>query len=175
MFWLARPPYLRWAAAALLVGTTLWVELAPAPGVPLTFLTGDVAAGTPLDPGMVETRFVPDPGFETVAPEGSAAIDLRAGDPLLGSHVSEIGIPTDWVVIAAPVPRHATPGAMATGVILADSAASATSEFPALVVATPPEDSFDASSGTLALPAEWLAPVASAISAGRLVVATDPG
>lgn len=168
MLWLERPPVLRWIGAALLVLVAAWSELAPPPTTPAVFLTTDVAVGTPLDDSHVTRRQVPRGAVETVEPVGVAAADLRAGDPLVASMVAEASIPAGWVLIEAPVPAHAAPGSEATGVIVGDGAAPV--EFPALVVAAGAGDPFGGSTGTLAVPAEWIGPAAAASAAGRLVV-----
>jgi hypothetical protein len=59
-------------------------------------------------------RRIPETDITTVDPVGVAAVDLEAGDPLLGNMVTEVAVPTGWNVIEAPVPDHAVPGAAAT-------------------------------------------------------------
>ena len=45
MVWLLRPPYLRYAAAAVLVLGALWLDFRPTPEVDHPFLTVPVPAG----------------------------------------------------------------------------------------------------------------------------------
>lgn len=168
MLWLERPPILRWLAATALVAVTAWVELAPPPGVPHYFLTNDVAAGTRLTASMVEVRHVAAPGFETVSATGMAIVDLRAGDPLTPAVISEVVVPPDWALIAAPLPDHAVPGASATGLILDPEGTPL--EFPALVVTAGGDDPFGPGGGTLAVPPAWLSRAAAAVAEDRLVV-----
>lgn len=168
MLWLARPPYLRWAAAALVVAVAAWSEFSPPPTTTLAFMATDVPAGTRLDPSHVTRRQVPLTGVVTVEPEGVAAIDLRAGDPLLASMVAEVEVPEDWNLISAPVPAHAVPGVEATGVILEEEQPPV--EFPAVVVSPGTADAFGDSSGTVAVSPEWTAAAAAAAAAGRLVI-----
>lgn len=168
MLWLERPPILRWLAATALVVVTAWVELAPPAGVPHYFLAHDVAAGTPLNASMVEVKYVPAPPFETVPAGGMAIVDLRKGDPLTPSVISEVVVPPDWVLIAAPLPDHAVAGAAATGLILDPDATPL--QFPAVVVAAGGDDPFGPGGGTLAVPPDWLSRAAAAVAEDRLVV-----
>lgn len=173
MLWLARPPYLRWAVAVLLVMLAAWSELSPPPTTTLTFLAVDVAAGTLLDESLVVRRRNPETEIDTVDPVGVAAVDLEAGDPLLDSMVTEVMVPAGWNVIEAPVPDHSVPGAPATGVILVDG--SAPIEFPAVVVGSSGSDPFGGADGRLAVSPEWTAAAAAAAAEGRLVIGVRSG
>lgn len=171
VLWLDRPPIVRWVAAASLVAVAAWSELAPPPTVSLAFLVADVAAGTPLGPEHVEYRTVPDGSIETVEPSGVATTDLWTGDPLVASMVTEPVIPPDWLVIEAPIPSHAPPGASATAIILGDG--SAPVEFEATVVHRGSDDPFGTGIGALAVPAEWVGQAAAATAEGRLVIGVE--
>lgn len=173
MLWLARPPYLRWAAAALLVALAAWSELSPPPTTTLTFLATDVAAGTEIEESHILRRRVPTSDIATVEPNGVAALDLKAGDPLLATMITDVAVPPGWNVIQAPVPDGAGPGAVATGVILTDG--SAPIEFPALVVSSSGSDPFGAATGRLAVSPEWTAAAAAAAAEARLVIGVRTG
>lgn len=146
----------------------LWMEFTPEPTVELLVLTDDVAAGTPLEPEHVRTTRVQDTGIATVEPEGVAATDLKAGDPLIASVVTQVAIPSGWVVIEAPVPVHAPPGAAATAVVVSSLEAPVT--FQAMVTTGAGEDTFGPGTGTIAIPAEWVAVAAAAAARGELVI-----
>src|SRR5690606_21475353 len=169
VLWLERPPVLRWAAAALLVLAAAWSEFAPQPTVPAVFLATDVEIGTPLDESHVTRRRVPAGVVDTIEPSGVAAVDLHAGEPLVYSMVATAPIPSGWLLIEAPVPGHAPPGAEATGVILGGEGATPV-EFPALVIDAAGDDPFGGSLGTLAVPPEWIGAAAAASASGRLVI-----
>lgn len=173
MLWLDRPPFLRWLAASVLVIVAAWSELAPPPTTESTFLVEDVAAGTPVEDHHVERRPVPVGVLATVEPSGVAATDLRAGDPLVESMVTEVAVPPGWVVIEAAVPTHASPGASATAIIVGEG--SAPIEFPAVVIGEGSSDPFGEASGTLAVPGEWIGPAAAAGAEGRLVIGVESG
>lgn len=168
MLWLARPPLLRWLAAAVLVLIAAWTELAPPPASEQFFLTEDVPAGTPLEPHHVERRTVANGVIDTVEPSGVAATDLRAGDPLLASMSTDTIVPEGWVIIEAAVPAHASPGAGATAIILGRE--SAPVQFPAVVVRQGGSDPFEGGQGVIAVPPDWTGPAAGASAEGRLVI-----
>lgn len=170
MLWLQPPPYLRWLAAGILVAAAAWSEFAPAPGVEINVLAGDVTAGTPLDPDLVQTRRVADAGFVTVTPHGVALIDLKAGDPLLASMVGEVSIPADWVTIDAELPEGARPGQTAVAIVTAAPEGAQPIEFPAVVVRAGRQDAFGAAAGSIAVPPEWAASAGQAVAEGRLVI-----
>lgn len=174
MLWLERPPILRWTAASLLVMAAAWSELAPPPTAESVFMAEDVAAGTPLEERHVERRPVPTGLFPTVEPHGLAATHLQAGDPLVGSMITEVAVPTGWVTLEASVPSHASPGARATAVVV--DGGTAPIEFPALVVGQGASDPFGEGGGTIAVPGEWVGPAAAAAAESRLVIGVEsPG
>lgn len=168
MLWLERPPVLRWLAAAVLVSIALWSELSPPPTTVISVLVEDVPVGTQLQAHHVEKRRVPAGAVETVEPEGFAATDLAAGDPLVSSMITDVSVPEGWIVVEAPIPGGAGPGSAATGVIL--ELDKPPLEFPAMVVTGAESDPLDDRSGTLAVPPEWVAPAAAASARGELVV-----
>ncbi|MGA7270051.1 MAG: SAF domain-containing protein [Acidimicrobiia bacterium] len=170
MLWLQPPPLLRWLAAGLLIAAAAWSEFAPESGVEITVVSRDVAAGAALGPEMVETLRMPDPGFETAAPHGVAMIDLRAGDPLLPTMVSEVSIPAGWVIIDAHLPERARPGQAAVAVVTTAGDGVQPVEFPAMVVEAGTSDAFGTETGAIAVPPEWVALAGQAVAEGRLVV-----
>jgi len=173
VLWLERPPILRWAGALLLVIVAAWAEFAPTPATTMAFLSADVTAGTPITEDLIERRPVTSPGFATVEPEGVAAADLDAGDPLVASMIAATTIPDGWLLMAATLPHHARPGTPATGVILPEGGAGEPTQFPALVIESGSADPFGEATGTLAVPAEWLGRAAAAVGAGRLMVGVE--
>jgi hypothetical protein len=175
VLWLQPPPLLRWLAAGLLVAAAAWSEFAPPPGVEITVLARDVPAGTRLGPDVVETRRVSEPGFETVTPEGVALIDLKAGDPLLSTMLTEVSIPPDWVTIDAELPKQARPGQAAVAVVIGSEDGTAPVEFPAVVVEAGESDAFGSGAGSIAVPAQWVAVAGEAVAQGRLVVGVETG
>ncbi len=111
MVWLIPPPYLRYAAAVLLVVGALAWDLRPEPVVDHPFLRVAVAAGADLDPGAIEWRSIPAGALPNVMVEGRAAIDLPAGTALLPGMISTGPvIPEGWFALELSVPAAARPG-----------------------------------------------------------------
>lgn len=136
----------------------------------MSFMTVDVAAGSPLTSDIVEQRVVPAGSAVEVEPDGVAAVDLRTGDLLTEAVVRQLSIPSGWMVIEAPIPSHALPGDDATGVILTETEPF---EFPAIVAGAAGADAFGQAAGTLAVPGEWMARAAAASAEGRLVIGVE--
>ncbi|MBA2338672.1 MAG: SAF domain-containing protein, partial [Acidimicrobiia bacterium] len=91
MLWLARPPYLRRIAAGLVLVAAIAVDVAGSATVEHPFLTTPVAAGSPIEPGMIELRAVPAGLLPAVTDvQGYAARALDAGDPLTPSALAEV-------------------------------------------------------------------------------------
>lgn len=172
VLWLDRPPLIRWTAAALLVAVAAWGEFSPAPTEDHAFLSVDVPAGSVLTADHVEYRRLPLGTVSTVDPNGVAATDLRAGDPLVASMITDFAVPPGWVVIDAPVPSHAAPGMDATVVIVDEGTPPI--EFGAVVAHRADPDPFGSGGGALALPPEWTATAAAAVASGNLIVGITP-
>lgn len=112
MYWLRRPPYLRWAvAAALILVAAIWDSAGPAT-VPYPFATATIEPGTAVD-GNVEWRAIPAgllPSW-TGPVTGSARVYLAAGDPLLPSLVTAGDpVPSGWWSIPLQLPAPIPPG-----------------------------------------------------------------
>lgn len=109
--WLVRPPYLRYAAAALMILGALWLDLRPTPRVDHPFLAVDVAAGSAIDPDQIEWRPIPPGTLPFVDPAGLASVNLDAGTPLVPALLTSAPIiPADWFALEMPVPDLSTPG-----------------------------------------------------------------
>ena len=173
MYWLPRPPYLRWAAAALLVlGALAWdlrspaVELRP-------FASRPVRAGEALDASAVAWREVPAGLLSASDPEGAlAAVDLAAGDPLVAAVLGhEAAVPEGWWELAVAVGAHATTGDEVMLVVMEPPAT-----IPGLVVIPQQGDAYslDYRPAVVAVPAEAAGLVASAAASGSLVAAVAP-
>ncbi len=174
MYWFARPPYLRWLGAALLLVVGLWIELRPVETVEVWFTNTDVAEGVPLDPTVVEARRVPAGVLVPAPPEGVAATGLPAGTPLTAAVIDTSGveIPADWWTIALDLPSGTTPGTAVLLIMLGDDGSTRSAE--GVVVAGPAPTTgplgLDDRSGVVAIPGQIAAEVAQAESTGRLTV-----
>lgn len=172
MFWLTRPPYLRWVAAAAVVLAALLWDLRDRAESPYPFAASVIAAGTPITDSMVEWRNLPKGAI--ALPDLSspvAARDLPAGEPIVPSAVSETTvIPDGWWSVPVPLSTGAVAG---TPVRLIDTASGVASD--GIVVAAGTDDlmSLD-TSGMVAVPPEAATAVAIAAREGSLVVLLAP-
>lgn len=113
MFWLSRPPYLRWALAAILVVTGLVMEVTPESTTRHPFAAHDLAVGDPIDETTVTWRDVPRGLFEPVVLPAVAGRPMLAGDPILLGDTSDTassGIPAGWWAVEVDLPAGAHPG-----------------------------------------------------------------
>lgn len=169
MFWMTRPPYLRWAAAAAILAVGFVIELRPSDSIEVPVTTVDVAAGSVLDPSDVVWRDAPADLFSTVdlpatvtrrVPAGSVVTpaDLRSGSE---------PIPPGWWSIQLPVPAGTTPGDDVLAVIVSDTA---TTSVRGRVASEVLDDGFSALDGLVAFaPADAVA-VAEAAMENRVTV-----
>ena len=111
VFWLRRPPYLRWMIAISLVVLGLSIEAAGDDTERYPFAATAIAAGTDIA-DAIEWRTVPTgllPAWqEPVA--GIVARDMPAGHPLLPGINGGVAIPDGWWSIPVSLPIAATPG-----------------------------------------------------------------
>jgi len=173
VYWLPRPPYLRWAGAALLLlGALAWDLRGPALEV-RPFAARAVAVGEPIDAAAVEWREVPAGLLPSPDLTGAvAAVDLAAGDPLLPALLgTRVAIPDGWWEIPVAVGTHAAAG---DAVMLVITDPPSTVE--GLVVSPQRGDAYslDYRPAVVAVPAEAAGLVASAAAAGSLVAAVAP-
>lgn len=174
MYWLKRPPYLRWAAAAALVVVAMALELRQTPTVEHPFAATDLQRGDTVTSGSLEWREIP----ESVLPlpkldaEVVLTVDLPKGEPLLPSQLAAGRLaPANWwsVPIALPV-------GVPTGVLvqLVDTATGMAVD--GIVTAPPSDDPFAVEpAGLVAVPADTAAEVATADAAGSLIVLVQTG
>ncbi len=168
VFWLERPPYVRWVAAALLLAGAAAMDLTERAESPFPFVVSALAGGEPITPGDVEWRNVPTGLLGRPAtPRGVAAHDLDVGDPLVAGAVADASaVPTGWWSVPIELPESASVGDRVRLVSLE----------PALdvegVVAQPSQSSAFSTRlpGLVAVPHDRAGSVARAAGSGRLVV-----
>ena len=174
MYWFRRPPYLRWAAAALLIITAAWLDLRPEPTVLRPFAAVDLAAGTAIKPSQLEWREVPDdllpdPGD----PTGTISRWVAAGEPVVPSALSSdrAVAPEGWWTLETRLPQGAYPGQAVHLILLPSEIDTAPHSIPGVVIASAPEGdplAFEELPGLVAVPGES-ATIAAAAVAERAV------
>jgi hypothetical protein len=172
VFWLTRPPYLRWAAAALLLIAALAWDLRGRSGEPYPFAARSIAAGTVIEEADVEWRTVP--AGVLAIPDLSTPIAARAipeGEPILPSAVdAEAGTPAGWWAVPVALPAAAGVGSRVR-LIATDTRV----ESEGIVVATGSSDLLSISdAGLVAVPPERATAIATAAIAGTLIVLVEP-
>ena len=110
VYWLRRPPYLRWLAAGLVVSCGIYLDLRPAPVVEYPFAADVIGIGETV--GALTWRDVPAGVLpEWTAPVGGVAVtEIPAGAPLIPSLVSTITVPEGWWAVSLPLPQPVAPG-----------------------------------------------------------------
>ncbi len=172
MFWLTRPPYLRWAAAALmLVGAMVW-DLRGRAGEPYPFAARPITAGATITETDVVWRTVP--GDLLATPDLSAPVASRAiaaGEPILPSALdADGGIPDGWWSVPVALPAATTVGARVRLIVPGPGV-----ESNGIVMAVGTEDLFAVGgSGLVAVPPEHAPTVALAAMEGTLIVLVAP-
>ena len=172
MFWLTRPPYLRWAAAALIFLAALGWDLQGRSGSPYPFAAQSITAGAPITEGDVEWRTMPD-GVLTL-PDLNAPVATRAiaqGEPILPSAVGvDQGIPNGWWAVSVSLPT-ATPIGASVRLISTERAVQS----EGIVIALGTSDLLSiAEAGLVAVPPEHAAAIATAAAEGTLIVLVAP-
>lgn len=175
MYWFVSPPYLRYGAALLVVLVALWSDLRPHPTEARWVARDAIAAGTPLTPDLFEEAEFPPDVLPHVAPDGTAAIPIAGGEPLLPGHVLTVSPPDGWWVVSLGIPAHLPTGADLRVVLLSDDPTVAPVSIPGIVVGPAFDDglSFGDPLGSVAIPGADVEAVASAAARGRVVVVAD--
>ena len=171
MFWLTRPPYVRWAvAAAIVIGALLW-DLRGSAQILYPFASTAIAAGTPITDSQVVWRSIPVGAMEMPdLTDPIASRDVAAGEPIVPSAVSGVSmIPDGWWSVPVPLPSVAMPGARVRLV-----GTETSFEIDGIVVSVAGEDLLSFSeSGLVAVPPAYAAVVAIASRDGTLIVLLD--
>lgn len=105
MYWIARPPYLRWIIVAFVVLFSLWIELRPDPTTLHPFTEREIGRGAPVA-AAIEWRLIPVGVLPPVEGLGFAAHELAAGEPILPSDlVAEPFLaPDGWWIVDVELP-----------------------------------------------------------------------
>jgi hypothetical protein len=172
VFWLTRPPYLRWAAATAVVVCAFAWDLHQRAEAPFPFAAAEIRAGTTLSDDLVEWRALPV-GLMAMPDLSNpvAARDIPAGEPIVESSLADgMLVPEGWWSVALPLPSTAAPGSRVR-LISVDTPL----DVEGVVVAGGSDDLFTVSElGSVAVPPEAAADVAVASATGALVALLEP-
>lgn len=173
MYWLQRPPYLRRAAAAVLVLTAVAWDLRGSSTTAHPFAARPISAGASIQDSDIKWRLLPTGAFEI--PElgdRAAAVDLAPGEPIIGAVLANPAtIPDGWWAVPVEVGSHAIPGDPVM-LVITDPPLT----IGGIVVSTQRGDpySLDYRPALVAVPGDVAPLIAAADRAGALVTATRP-
>ncbi|MEN8113953.1 MAG: SAF domain-containing protein [Actinomycetota bacterium] len=172
MFWLTRPPYLRWAAAASIVVFALVWDLRSTAEALYPFASKTISPGAPITDELVEWR--PVPMGIMAMPDLSrpvASREIEAGEPIVPSAVSgETLVPEGWWSVPVALPATAEPGARVRLI-----GTEMPFDVEGVVVSRGTDDLFSYSdSGSVAVPPDAASNVAVAALDGTLIVLLEP-
>lgn len=174
MHWFAPPPWIRWLLSMVLVIAAFAVEVAGPRTTGHWFAISDIEAGTQLRPDLFRSVQIPSGLLPGAQPAGFALADIKAGDPLIASQVTQeqTRAPDGWWAIELSVPGHVRPGQNVLLVLLSTDQTTIVTGMT-LTVETR-SDAFGGASAlaTIAIPAEAAADVAVASEAGKVTVLT---
>lgn len=182
VYWLRRPPYLRWVAAALLVGTAAWLDLRPDPTELRPFAAVDLQAGVTIEPSEIAWRRVPRGILPPLHdPAGVVVRPVAAGEPLLPSSLAldRVPAPEGWWTMEVRLPQGAVPGQPVQLIVLPTDPAGVPQAVTGLVIVPAPADqdplAIEEAPGLIAVPGEAATFTAAAIADQRVtaILGTD--
>ena len=110
MYWLRRPPYLRWITAGLVLIVGLFIEMRPVATETYPFVSAPLVVGHAVD-SSVEWREVPAgllPAWDGSI-TGVAVANVAVGTPLLPELVAAVSVPDGWWAVALNLPHYVAP------------------------------------------------------------------
>ena len=172
MFWLTRPPFVRWAAGALLVVAAIIADVRSGGTELRPFAAADLAAGSEAQSASIEWRKVPAGLLLSPVLDGmTIQRKVLRGEPLTPSALTDrAGPPPGWWSIELRIPEAAEAGSRARIVVADPPLAS-----EAYIVSISPGGAFDDSAtGLVAVPSENVDAIARAAALGSVVVLVAP-
>ena len=165
MYWLSRPPVLRYALATTVVLTALWMEVRPTDAVMHPFAVHSIPAGRTVTPSDVEFRSVPAGLLPAVSLPQVTGHSVRAGDPILTAQ-SWPTTPAGWWALEMPSPAKVAPGSRVR-VVITESDQPAVSTI-GIVVDT--GEAFGETTALVAVAEEWADTLAAAVREDRAML-----
>ena len=176
MLWFAPRSYLRWAGAVALVGVSWWIQLMPAPTTAHPYAKSDIEAGAVLSPGLFEMREVPAGLLPSATLEGTLAIAMGAGEPLLPSLISNrrVPVPHGWWAVELEAPPGLAPGQKVMLVVGDEGPERPGEAVAGLVIGAMDDRRGREGIALIAVPGEHLTRISQASAYGALTVAVAP-
>lgn len=169
MYWLGRPPYLRWLAAGVVLAVAVYMDMSGPPTEAYPFAAVATEPGIPVE---VEWRLVPS-GLLPAAGDltGLPQAELEAGTPLVsGLLAPRDTVPSDWWAVPANIPPRAPAGSRVL-VAMREPAG----EVIGIVIEPSAVSTFGTqSSGLLAIPPDQALAVAAALAQQRATLLIEP-
>lgn len=172
MFWLARPPYLRWVAIGAMIAVAVAVDLGDRRLERAPFAARDIARGDAVRETSIRWRDVPVGLMSTDVPNDAVAVrDIAEGEPITAGAVTGHRPPPDgWWTLELEVPDAATGGRRAR-VVVSDPLLAA----DAIVVSVSSGGRFGSgATGLVAVPPDVADQIARAATQGRVAVLLAP-
>lgn len=170
MLLLTRPPYLRWAAAILVLAAAVAWDLSGRATEPYPVAARPIAQGAAIGPDDV--RWVDVPADSLPVPDLAgrrAATDIAPGDPIAASSTTgRPTIPEEWWAVPIELPVGLPEGADVRLLLPSGRAVDG------LVAAAAVEDVFAGPTGAVAVPNGDVDEVAAAAAAGLALVVIRP-
>lgn len=171
MWFLSRPPFLRWIAAGCLIAAAFVWDLSERSTEPFPFASLGVEAGTAIDESQIEWRSVPVgsislPDLESLV----ALVDIEAGDPITRSVAgTPPTMPEGWWAVPMRLPANVIAGTEVR-LVLVDG-----TSIDAVVSSQAVADEFGGESvGAVAVPEDVADLVAVASAADAVAVLARP-
>jgi hypothetical protein len=173
VYWLQRPPILRYVAAGVVLLFAAWVEVRPDRSVDHPFAATEIPAGALIDESLIDWRPIPVGALPPIVVQGVATIAIPAGTPLiaplLGSQ--ERDAPDGWWTMELEFSPDLQRGAALQLVVIPGPGEVPIAPIPAVVVVPAGATSFSgASPGLVAVPPQDAAAAAIAAAAGKIAV-----
>ena len=172
MFWLERPPWVKWLAVGAFSLFALWMEIRPEPLVEHPFATVDIGVGEPIGSHNTELVPIPDGLLEPPSPGSHALGPIPSGSPILAGLTGEKDsvMPSGWWIVAMDVPERAAVGDRVK-IVLLDGGEL----IDGVVSSSGFSDGLDFAKGGVAVAPESAQRVASAAVDGRVSVLLTTG
>lgn len=171
MLLLTRPPYIRWAAALVLVTAAFGWDLTARASEPFPVAATDIPRGAPISDDVVAWVDVPRGSLPLPdLTQVTALTDIARGDPITRSMTTAGSvIPPDWWSVPMNLPSGITVGSTVRLTMLDGHSVDG------IVSLAPAEDAFGlTTSGAVAVPEDAVGDVTVAVATDSVVVVVAP-